>query len=290
MSSSKLFQLLVKKEAANGFPVGALFLISGGSHDGRWGSEPMSKFHFLLKFSNQSLHPCVFASALNDANMQTLSDNCPHLLQGYTCSTWTYCRHFLIEVAYPTMTRPRVSTMLMQTNICCNSGMKFMSICFVRDHDVCLMQCVWNDVPVLCMIGSVVQAHGKKKGNNGDPNLETRSVRFVKHWPSNQQWATSLFKLNLCRCLCPYIRVYRCRHECTYMRTCVCMYIYIYIYIVACECWLMLFACFATRVHENQFVTCATLKTICDGNQLEAADRSLRLAYHLLRVHMWNNM
>ena len=130
----------------------------------------------------------------------------------------------------------------------------------------------------------------KKKGNNGDPNLETRSVRFVKHWPSNQQWATSLIKLNLCRCLCPYIRVYRCRHECTYMRTCVCMYIYIYIYIVACECWLMLFACFATRVHEHQFVTCATLKTICDGNQLEAADRSLRLAYHLLRVHMWNNM
>ena len=70
----------------------------------------------------------------------------------------------------------------------------------------------------------------KKKGNNGDPNLETRSVRFVKHWPSNQQWATSLIKLNLCRCLCPYIRVYRCRHECTYMRTCVCMYIYIYIH------------------------------------------------------------
>ena len=108
--------------------------------------------------------------------------------------------------------------------------MYMLSLCCVRDHDVCLMQCVWNDVPLLCMIGSVVQAHGKKKGNNGDPNLETRSVRFVKHWPSNQQWATSLIKLNLCRCLCPYIRVYRCRHECTYMRTCVCMYICIYIH------------------------------------------------------------
>ena len=189
MSSSKLFQLLVKKEAANGFPVGALFLISGGSPDGRWGSEPMSKFHFLLKFSNQSLHPCVFASALNDANMQTLSDNCPHLLQGYTCSTWAYCRHFLIEVAYPTMTRPRVSAMLMQTNICCNSGMRFMSICFVRDHDVCLMQCVWNDVPLFCMIGSVVQAHGKKRAIMATPTLrqDLFVLSNIDHQTSNGQ-------------------------------------------------------------------------------------------------------
>ena len=66
-----------------------------------------------------------------------------------------------MEMAYTTMTEPRASTMLMQACLCCNNVMYMLSLCCVRDHDVCLMQCIWNDGFVLCMTGSRVRAHIK---------------------------------------------------------------------------------------------------------------------------------
>ena len=82
----------------------------------------------------------------------------------------------------------------------------------------------------------------------------------------------------------------RCRDVCTCMLTRVygCVYIYIYIrtYRFVCVCWSMRQAYFVTRVHGNPLTTCATLETIWDGKQVEAAGGCFRLAYQFLHVQI----